>query len=155
MYQVNEPLVVHDTIEDEVLVIRNDTGAYYSMLGPAADVWACIRAGLDEVAMVEVLASRYDAGADDLAASLTAFVGELLEAQLIRASVVASAASASAAGSVAVADWAGDVPGALEPRAPFTAPQLEVYTDMADLLLFDPIHEVTPEGWPHVVDGGA
>jgi hypothetical protein len=31
----------------------------------------------------------------------------------------------------------------------FTQPVLEVYTDMQDLLLLDPIHEVDEEaGWP-------
>lgn len=140
MYEVNEPLVVHDTIDGEVLVIRNDTGAYYSMVGPAADVWEAIRAGLDQPSIVEVLAGRYDAGHDELSGAVSSFLGELLEAKLVREGAAASAV---------------ELPAPPAERVPFEAPRLEVYTDMADLLLFDPIHEVTPDGWPNVVDGRA
>lgn len=34
-------------------------------------------------------------------------------------------------------------------RPPFVRPILQKYTDMADLLLLDPIHEVDEQGWPH------
>jgi len=34
-------------------------------------------------------------------------------------------------------------------RPPFVKPILQKYTDMADLLLLDPIHEVGEQGWPH------
>jgi hypothetical protein len=35
----------------------------------------------------------------------------------------------------------------------WTEPQLEIYSDMQDLLLFDPIHEVDPtSGWPSIPD---
>jgi hypothetical protein len=33
----------------------------------------------------------------------------------------------------------------------FRAPRLEKHTDMQDLILLDPVHEVDPQrGWPHV-----
>jgi len=35
-------------------------------------------------------------------------------------------------------------------RPPFTKPELHKFTDMQDLLLFDPIHEVDESGWPNV-----
>ena len=34
-------------------------------------------------------------------------------------------------------------------RLPFAAPVLEKHTDMQDLILLDPVHEVGAEGWPH------
>ena len=30
----------------------------------------------------------------------------------------------------------------------FEAPRLEKYTDMQDLVLLDPVHEVDEQGWP-------
>lgn len=137
---VNSGLVVHDTLDGEVLAIRNDTGTYFSMVGPAADVWACILAGLDAVATGAVLVSRYEVGPDAASAAVSAFVAELLEQQL-----VVDAAAAVVAGAA---------PRPLEPLLPWEPPALEVYTDMQDLLLFDPIHEVRPEGWPHVAEPG-
>ena len=32
---------------------------------------------------------------------------------------------------------------------PYEPPQLEKYTDMQDLVLLDPVHEVDATGWPH------
>jgi hypothetical protein len=40
-------------------------------------------------------------------------------------------------------------------RATFIAPVLAVYTDMQDLLLLDPIHDVDEIGWPTRRDGAA
>ena len=34
-------------------------------------------------------------------------------------------------------------------RLPFAAPVLHKYTDMEDLLLLDPIHDVDESGWPN------
>jgi len=40
-------------------------------------------------------------------------------------------------------------------RPPFVKPILQKYTDMADLLLLDPIHEVDAgQGWPHPAPPG-
>ena len=33
--------------------------------------------------------------------------------------------------------------------ATFTAPNLETFTDLQELLMLDPIHEVDAAGWPH------
>jgi hypothetical protein len=37
-------------------------------------------------------------------------------------------------------------------RIPFQAPALEKHSDMQDLILLDPVHEVGPRGWPHAAD---
>jgi len=132
---VNSGLVVHDTLDGEVLAIRNDTGTYFSMVGTAADVWACILAGLDVVEAGAVLSARYEIAAADAAAAVDSFVAELLEHQL----VVERAAEPVAA-----------APAPLVSRVAWQVPVLEQFTDMQDLLLFDTIHEVQPEGWPNV-----
>jgi hypothetical protein len=38
-------------------------------------------------------------------------------------------------------------------RPPFRTPRLEKFTDMQDLILLDPVHEVDARGWPHLPDG--
>ena len=44
-------------------------------------------------------------------------------------------------------DAAADV-GGVE-RVPYVPPVLEKFTDMQDLILLDPVHEVSERGWPH------
>ena len=80
---VNAAGVVHDTLDGEVLAIRNDTGAYYSMVGSAADVWACVLAGVPVAAIGEVLASRYEVDEAVAAVAVEGFVQQLVEQQLV------------------------------------------------------------------------
>lgn len=135
--RVNERLIVHDTLDGEVLAIRNDTGTYYSMVGPAADVWSCILAGCDVAAIAKTLSARYDVDQSVVAQVTGDFVQQLIDQRLV---VEGSSPSGTSA------------PEPLASRLPWSTPVLELYTDMQDLLLFDPIHEVRPEGWPHVSD---
>jgi hypothetical protein len=132
----NDAKIVHDVIDGQVLVIHSETGAYYSLEGTAAWVWVAMLRGLDEEGIVRELTERYPDAAADIAGDVAAFLDQLLAQTLV-------------------------VPGAPTPEAEvppisvgaaWTAPALEVFTDMQDLLLFDPIHEVGPEGWPYAAD---
>ena len=40
------------------------------------------------------------------------------------------------------------------PDGPFTAPVVEKYTDMAELILLDPVHDVSALGWPDAKTAG-
>ena len=42
-----------------------------------------------------------------------------------------------------------DAPGEASEKRPYVPPQIERFTDMQELLLLDPIHEVDDTGWPH------
>jgi hypothetical protein len=136
-YLLNSINVVCDTIDGEVLAIRSDNGAYYSMRGPSATAWVAIVSGasLDVAALLVAAHHGVDAGA--VRTDLGEFA-ELLAAELL---VVA----------------APDVHGTIELPdetlgVPWESPSFEKYTDMEDLLLFDPIHEVDVTGWPSVTN---
>lgn len=135
---MHHEVVVHDVLDGEVLAIRNDTGTYYSLTGTAAEVWVALLDGHDEAGLVDLLAARCTAADGEIAAAVAGFLDHLAAESLIVASEVATAAAPPSP------------PGS--ERTPFVAPELQVFTDMQDLLLFDPIHEVSPAGWPHVAD---
>ena len=129
------PQVIHEAIDGEVVVINLENGKYYSLRGSGARVWAGVadRAGVDEIAAH--LARSYH-GADEAGASVAAFLAELESEELIVPS------------SEDPGPWAPSEPhnGA---RSPFEPPVLERFTDMQDLLLLDPVHEVDEaQGWP-------
>ena len=129
--------IVYDVLDGQVLIIRSDTGAYYSLDGTAAEVWVAIMGGSDEAGVVAVLSERYPAAADAVATDVTAFVDQLLAESLLVEGAVPDDEVEEAA-IAASPQWA--------------APALEAFNDMRDLLLFDPIHEVGPEGWPHAAN---
>jgi hypothetical protein len=136
--RIDATRVVHDVNDGEVLAIRSDTGTYYSMDGTAAVAWQAIDAGADEPAIIDELAARYAAERSTVALAVADFLDQLLHEQLVTLSEAPAAAT-----------QATEVHG--EPL-PWQAPVVQVYTDMQDLLLFDPIHEVGPEGWPNIAD---
>jgi hypothetical protein len=71
-----------------------------------------------------------------VATSVAEFLRELEAEQLI-AVVEGSSDEQSAAAEPDVAD------------VTFVPPKLEKYTDMQDIILLDPVHQVDNRGWPH------
>jgi hypothetical protein len=133
--RANEPLVVYDVFDGEVMAVRNDTGTYFSMQEAASLAFQGIAAGQDLDAVATLVAGAYQQPADQVRGDLDAFVAQLRDHQLVVDGEPAESAEPT------VPDEVG----------PYVAPALESYTDMQDLLLFDPIHEVEPTGgWPKV-----
>ncbi len=127
------PSVVHEAIEGEVIIVNLDKGLYFSTDGVGASIWAMIVAGrtADEILL---WAKGLDAG-DVVAADVAEFLDDLRENELVR--------------DVAETPEGGDfdVPAA---PATYEKPTLNVYADMEELLLLDPIHDVSDDaGWPH------
>jgi hypothetical protein len=119
---------------DEVVVLDMKTGTYFSLRGSAVDVWNLIEGSASSTVIAEALGARYDAPADQIAAAIDTLISELAEAELI------------------VADGSlepGPSPDQATERVEFVPPQIERFTDMQELLLLDPIHEVDDTGWPH------
>jgi Coenzyme PQQ synthesis protein D (PqqD) len=127
---------MHETIEGEVILIALDTGTYYSLRETGAEVWEGIQQGAAQDEIVEALSRSYDGSSEELRSA----VGELLE-QLKDEGLVEEAESGPAAPI--------DLGEVRDGRRPFRAPVLEKHTDMQDLILLDPVHEVDARGWPH------
>ena len=140
-YRVNSPQVINETIDGEAIMINLATGSYYSLDRVGGDVWTLLEASLSVDDIVAQLGQRYDAAEDDIRRGVSDLVQRLSDEELV----------------VPCDD--GDAVGAasLEPvpasRLPFRAPSLEKFTDMQDLILLDPVHEVDSRGWPHRPDG--
>jgi hypothetical protein len=101
-------------------------------------IWDLIASGRTEASILSEIVDHYVGDLDVIRQGLDRFVSELCDEDLIVASELASASSSDAPKSAAIAD-----------RPTFAAPQLEKYTDMQELLLIDPIHEVNDDqGWP-------
>lgn len=113
------------------------TGTYFSLQGGAADVWTLISAGHSSDAMTNSLAAAYGESEDSIRPTLERFVKELESEALI----VETADSGSAVDSQAAPE--------ISPNGASFLPSLEKHTDMAELILLDPVHEVDSMGWPH------
>jgi hypothetical protein len=137
-FRVNSPNVIHETIEGEVVLIDLKTGTYYSLRDSGAAVWQAIEQGAGEGGIAAELGSRYDASEEQIRDAVRQLLAQLEGEGLIRADEGEGAPAATPSASD---NGAG--------RLPFAAPVLEKHTDMQDLILLDPVHEVGAEGWPH------
>jgi hypothetical protein len=137
-FRVNSPNVIHETIEGEVILIDLKTGTYYSLREVGAAIWEAIGLGAGLDAITDALELRYEGSPDQIREAVRGLVGELEREGLIRAE--------QADGDPTAGQPVFELHGA---RRPFEAPSLEKHTDMQDLILLDPVHEVGAQGWPH------
>ncbi len=123
--------VAHDRIDDEVVAIQLETGEYFSMRGAAADLWAAFATGTDEKALAAAIWRQANLNELELESSIKKYVSELQEASLIERAQLEHASEAVL----------------LTPF--YDGLVVERFTDMQELMLLDPVHDVEPEsGWP-------
>lgn len=128
--------VVVETFVDEAVALHLGTGRYYSINMSGAEILDLIGTGNDLDGVVAYIATRYGTDRHVVDGPVADFVGQLLEEGLIRSTAGASAS----------------LPEGPRSSEPFAAPTISVYTDMEDLLLLDPVHDVDETGWPTRVD---
>ena len=138
---VNTPSVVSETVEGETIVIHLETGAYYSLEGSAGECWDfVVRNGRDDQA-VPWMGSHYAESEDALSSAWIEFTDSLQKENLVRREGLGepelSGSTASEGANIAQAG-----------SAAFTAPKIQKYEDMREMLLLDPIHDVAAGGWP-------
>lgn len=139
-YRVNVPKVTSEIIDGEAIMINLESGSYYNLNPTGTDIWDGVEKGLTFSGIVALLARRYDGERSALEPSVTALVEQLKEEDLIREEPVEDADDAQPS---LLQQAAPDAP-----RQKFVEPVLQKYTDMQDLILLDPIHEVDEQGWP-------
>jgi hypothetical protein len=140
-FRVNAPAVVAQTFDDEVVVLNLDKGHYYSLTKAGAAIWNLIIDGVGTREIPQVLSQRFDATPAQIEAGMGQLLAELTEEQLLLP--------------VAPPDAGGTPPpaaagGPNHTRLPFEGLGVQKFTDMEEMLLLDPIHDVDETGWPNV-----
>jgi hypothetical protein len=138
-FRVKGSGVTHEVIDDEAVIINLETGNYYSLDGAGAEIWTLLAAHARLTSIVDRLMQRYTGERSEMERALLVLIAELDREQLIAPyDPGAHALPLEPA-----------VPAAAEARPAFEPPVLQKFTDMKELLLLDPIHEVDERGWPH------
>jgi hypothetical protein len=136
-FRVDNPTVVSETIDGETIVIDLGTGTYYSLRDSASVIWDELARGatVDEVA--DVLETVYEGTRGEFLDATETFVEALQQERLLVPAGALDGETSSAVRPVT-------------PRTAFTPPELQKYSDMQDIILLDPVHDVSAQGWPHV-----
>jgi hypothetical protein len=141
-YKINAPHIVHEIFEDkEAAIINLKSGNYYSLDPVGAFVWSHIDSGAAVGEIVQEVLAHYEGDVAEVSHAIAKFIDVLQAEELI---TIASDRARQAKGQAMTSAANGN--GA---KTAFTAPVLERYNDMQELLLLDPIHEVDETGWPN------
>lgn len=137
-YRVNSPHVISETVSGETIVVNLASGHYFSFDGTAVEIWEALERAESGSAIVDRLKSRYEGDEEEMTKAVASFISDLQAEELISAADVDDTPAAAAP------------PTAYEgERQPFVAPTFTRFTDMQDIILLDPVHEVDARGWPH------
>jgi hypothetical protein len=140
-YRINSPKVTSQVTDGEAVLIHFDSGRYYSADGSGGEILDALARGQPVDEIVGGLTARHGAPREAVAAAVARFVEELIAEELI---VPADGPRQPGV----QADFADAVSFASGPTAGFETPRLRTYSELADLLRLDPIHDVDAAGWP-------
>ena len=132
-FSPNTPTIAIENFDNEIIIVNLEKGNYYSLRNSAFDIWNLLMAGNNLDTVISIINEAYSPDPEYADEVLTTFLNSLINESLIIPAKTPTPIQ----------------PYSLE-QANFQAPLLEVFTDMQELLLLDPIHEVKPEeqGWP-------
>lgn len=127
-----------ERLDGEVVAIDFESGNYFSFDGSAADIFWLLENQVAFTHWESILATHYTAlpGTEQLEQELLDFLGKLAELGLVTEGAVADGASIA-------------LPLDCE-RGPWQQPDTQAHSELADLLIIDPIHDTGPDGWPEI-----
>lgn len=138
--KVNDPQVVHETIDGETILLDLRTGMYYSMNPSGSALWDFLANTGDPQMAEEILCEKNPEQRLVIHDALASFVAQLLDEGLMVPDVNETREK--------IADEGKWINGLQSAAMPFESPVMNKYEDMQHLLLLDPIHEVDNTGWP-------
>jgi len=134
-FRINNPKIVNETIDGEVVIINFESGNYYSSNTFGCEIWSLIEQQRSIEEIIKIVKNRYTSSELNLSETVQTFLAELEREQLI---VPANREESSSL----------ELQEHPQKRAITSPPQLHKFKDMQELLLLDPIHDVDTAGWP-------
>jgi hypothetical protein len=133
-FRPNTPPVLHETLDNETILVNLQIGTYYSLNPVASSIWGAIDRGASVEEVIESIAEQSGAERAAVETRVRAFIEQLVSEQLL------APGDGDRPTEPVPADWADELS--------FEEPELKRYTDMQELLLLDPVHDVGVGGWP-------
>jgi len=140
-FELNDPAVISETIDGETIIINLASGTYYSLKHSGATIWSGIQHAASVAQIAALIRSNFEIDSEDVERDISSVIDLLFEEDLIRQKAPGEPPARLAA------------PPAEMRLSRYQAPILEKFTDLATMLLLDPVHDVNEEGWPHLPAG--
>lgn len=136
-FECNAPDVVFENFGDEAVVLNLQSGNYYSLDGVGMLYWEYLIQGVPHGQIAAHISRCYAATSDQnaIAEDLDGLLAGLQAEGLVRSATTSRALSEATC--------------TTEMPAHYASPELSTFHDVADMLLLDPVHDVSEVGWPH------
>lgn len=129
-YQIEQKSIVHEVVDGEVVIINFANGRYYSLVGVSAFIWEILSSGpkAKEDLILE-LVEAYNVKQENVTTDLDIFLGKLVSEGLTRVVEVDPVSYNPTSKSA-------------QNKKPYLSPELVIQSDMAHVIMLDPVHEL-------------
>lgn len=136
-FTINGSVVASEVIDGEAIMMHQVSGDYFSADGIGCLIWQWIGDGRSRNQMLDLLKESFAREPAEIASTVDSFLADLLSHQLV---LEVDGGDCPPPGPLAKTP--------IELGSNYAPPILNAYSDMRELLLLDPIHEVEESGWP-------
>lgn len=141
-FEIEKIKIVLEKFEDEIVIVNLENGYYYSLSGIGSDILGMIEKGYSVDSIRDTWSGKFPDYRKDVEQSLDEFLFELAKEGIIFPSPDGKVEVLQSTNTTAQLDG-------ISVQSKFSKPILNRYTDMREILLLDPIHEVDAKtGWP-------
>ncbi len=133
---LDEHKVSSEDFDGEMVAVNFSTGKYYGMKGCAHDVWRMLTAPVSADEITTGICDIYGTEKSEVQDAIATFI-DILRSEDVLIETGERPANGQAGSSTGLSGLA------------YEAPELEIYSDLQELIMLDPVHEADPEqGWP-------
>jgi hypothetical protein len=141
-FEIEKIKIVLEKFEDEIVIVNLENGYYYSLSGIGSDILGMIGKRYSVNAIRDAWSTMFPDYREEVEVSLNEFLLELENEGIIIPSSAGKDENSQSLNSRAKLE-------SIPAQSIFSKPILNRYTDMREILLLDPIHEVDANtGWP-------
>lgn len=133
-YILNSEKIVFEKFDDETVLINLEKGNYYGVMNLAKIIIELLEEGIAEHDLVSILENYYEIDSNEIRKDVHDFFSFLLNEGVVL--------SKEGQINLPKIDFKDGIK--------YIKPIIEVYSDMQDLILLDPVHDVNGSSWPNV-----
>ena len=133
-YKIDSKNVSWERVDYEVIAIQLETGRYYNLLNTSADIWSLLAGGAS-IESLSLAFSQLFPTNNSIRIDIESFIIQCISAKLLLVDEEFKPEFFEDAKLSSLQTW--------------VTPILIEYSDLQDLILVDPIHDVKESGWPN------
>jgi hypothetical protein len=133
-YTVFDNNIISDVFGEEVVLVNLESGVYYSLRGSATQIWIRLVSQYAIPEIITDLLNIYQVAEQDLVVDIDQFINQLIDFKIIKITSDSTSKPIEFTVNTTLLEY--------------NAPILETFSDMQEILLLDPVHDVDKAGWP-------